>query len=228
MASILPKTVSELDGVIRRSRVTDLSEALAKEVSVKKRSVEWLVENGRCVDNIRPGRSNLPFAGRGAIAQRFIGRGEIVVPVPLIQIMNTDLLTLWKKVQNDKGDWDKVPVGKQLLLNYCFGHDESSLLLCPITNAILINHCSNRTKECGKDGPNAEFRWDTEFDKDTKRWLEMTLEEMEEVSYCPTTLSGTTFDCSNITSLHSFVHRKKAEGFHSKLLPLETFSLGRR
>lgn len=159
----------------------ELSEALAKEVSVKPRSPEWLTRHGRCVDHIMPGKSKLPFAGRGAIAQRHIGRGEVVVPVPLIQMMDRDALIVWDEVQNENGDWDEVPAGKQLLLNYCFGHDESRLLLCPITNSILINHCSNRTKECGKDGPNAEWRWDTEWDRETKRWLEMTLDEMDQV-----------------------------------------------
>jgi hypothetical protein len=95
--------------------------------------------------------------------------------------MDRDDLTIWKEVEDEFGDWIDVPVVKQLLLNYCFGHDESSLLLCPITNAILINHCSDRTKECGEDGPNAEYRWDTEWDRDTKRWLEMTLHEIAEV-----------------------------------------------
>jgi len=183
VASILPKTALELERVAERShgRMPYLSEALAKEVSLKKRSPEWLVENGRCVDNIRPGRSTLPFAGRGAIAQRFIARGEVVVPVPLIQIMDKDVLTIWKEVENENGDLDEVPTGKQLLMNYVFGHEESSLLLFPITNAILINHCSNRTKECGEDGPNAEFYWDTEWDRDTKRWLGMTLDEIAQV-----------------------------------------------
>jgi hypothetical protein len=177
VASILPKTKTEFDRVAERSHgeMPDLSNALAKEVSIKHRSAEWLVENGRCVDNIIPGKSKLSVAGRGAIAQRFIARGEVVVPVPLIQFMDRDSLILWEEIQNTNGDWDKIPVGQQLLLNYCFGHDESSLLLCPITNSILINHCSNRTKDCGKDGPNTEWRWDTEWDRDTKHWLQMTL-----------------------------------------------------
>lgn len=184
MASVLPKTLLELERIAERqlAGTSDLSEALAKEVSLKPRSAEWLIKNGRCVDNIAPGRSTLPFAGRGAIAQRFISGGEVVVPVPLIQIMDRDALIIWKEVQNENGDWDEVPVGKQLLLNYCYGHDLSSLLLCPITNSILINHCSNRTKECGEEGPNTEWRWDTEWDRDTKRWLDMSLEEMAEVS----------------------------------------------
>lgn len=183
IASILPKSITELDRVAKRShgQMPELAEALAKEVSLKPRSPQWLVENGRCVDNIMPGKSKLPFAGRGATAQRFIAAGQVVVPVPLIQMMDKDDLIIWEESQNKNGDWDEVPVGEQLLLNYCFGHDESSLLLCPITNAILINHCSNRTKECGEEGPNAEWRWDTEWDRDTKRWLDMTLDEMEAV-----------------------------------------------
>ena len=183
MGSILPRTSMELDLVFERSHgeMPALSEALAKEVSLTQRSAQWLIENGRCVDNIVPGRSTLPYAGRGAFAQRFIARDEVVVPVPLIQLMDADALTIWEEIEDEFGDWVDVPVGKQLLLNYCFGHDDSSLLLCPITNAILINHCSNRTNECGKDGPNAEYGWDTDWDRDTKHWLNMTLDEIAEV-----------------------------------------------
>jgi hypothetical protein len=180
VASILPKNASDYDRVAKRVRWAtqqEFSETLAKEMSLEQRSVEWIKENGRCVDHIVPGRSKLPYAGRGAIAQRFIASGDVVVPVPLLHIMNRDRLAMWGSKNHDE------QVGTQLLLNYCFGHEESSLLLCPITNAILINHCSNRTKECGEGGPNAEFRWDTTWDRDTKRWLNMTLDEIAKVSH---------------------------------------------
>eukprot|EP00542_Grammatophora_oceanica_P001423 CAMPEP_0194070020 /NCGR_PEP_ID=MMETSP0009_2-20130614/87956_1 /TAXON_ID=210454 /ORGANISM="Grammatophora oceanica, Strain CCMP 410" /LENGTH=289 /DNA_ID=CAMNT_0038723257 /DNA_START=60 /DNA_END=926 /DNA_ORIENTATION=- len=69
--------------------------------------------------------------------------------------------------------------GKQLLLNYCFGHAESSLLLCPYTSAILLNHCSPRqSRDCG-DGPNAKVRIQSGWDKSTSSWLEMTVEDMK-------------------------------------------------
>ena len=179
VASILPKTPSEYDRVAKRVRQPnqrDFSEAVAKELHLRTRSVDWIKENGRCIDNMVPGRSKLPYAGRGAIAQRFIARGDVIVPSPLLHIMNRDRLAMWDGERHEK------QVGTQLLLNYCFGHDESSLLLCPITNAVLINHCSNRTKECGEDGPNAEYRWATTFDRDTERWLKMSLDEMARVS----------------------------------------------
>ena len=51
----------------------------------------------------------------------------------------------------------------QLLVNYSFGGDDSSLLLCPNANAVLLNHCSDRRPElhsCGNSNmPNAEYRW---------------------------------------------------------------------
>lgn len=73
----------------------------------------------------------------------------------------------------------------QLILNYCLGHHRSSLLLCPNTNAALINHCSNRNNKkshpCGnKSGkPNAKYRW-AEWDETSNEWLKKTIEEMEE------------------------------------------------
>jgi hypothetical protein len=67
----------------------------------------------------------------------------------------------------------------QLLLNYCFGRpDESSLLLCPNTNAILINHCSSRKKQCGPKGPNAEYRWSTGWEPRSDEFRKMTVEEL--------------------------------------------------
>ena len=56
---------------------------------------------------------------------------------------------------------DDEPIGYQLLMNYCFGHKESKLiLLCPQTNA----HCSTRHKEgantCNNgNDPNARVQW---------------------------------------------------------------------
>ena len=70
----------------------------------------------------------------------------------------------------------------QLILNYCIGHEHSSLLLCPNTNAALINHCSERdpaNHPCGRAGrPNAKFQW-ADWDKVSNEWLTKTIDEME-------------------------------------------------
>ena len=63
------------------------------------------------------------------------------------------------------------PTSQQMLVNYCFSHPDVGMLLCPQSNAILINHCStrksfggdcekyNEKEEESKRGPNAKVRW---------------------------------------------------------------------
>jgi hypothetical protein len=159
--------------------------ALAKYVGTDVRDVGWIQRNGMCLENIVPNPSTRPHAGRGAFAQFPIQKDAIIVPAPTLQILHKGTLDLYD------GD-DRY--GKQLLLNYCFGHDESTILLCPNTNAILINHCSERgsTKtatnddddddghSCGNHGPapNAMYRWGTSWDPLTAVWMNMTIDEM--------------------------------------------------
>lgn len=71
-------------------------------------------------------------------------------------------------------------IGMSLLMNYCLGHPESSLLLCPMTSAILLNHCSERTMDCGPNGPNAKIQWSSGWDTPSHEWRSKTLDEMKE------------------------------------------------
>ena len=98
------------------------------------RSVEWLRQHGTCGDHIQAGPSTLPQAGRGAFATRDLPKGTIVAQLPLIHVTQRFRLDTYPIVQNGK----RAPVvdrnGKkssQLLVNYCYGHEESTLLLCP-------------------------------------------------------------------------------------------------
>jgi hypothetical protein len=140
--------------------------------SLDRRSVDEIRAGGMCMDNLLARPSTIALAGQGGFAQRTIRAGELVAPAPLLQIMDRDALTLYGS--------DNEPNGTQLLLNYCFGHAESTLLLCPNTNAVLINHCSRRTKECGPDGPNAEYRWATGWDASSDAWRKMSFEELSD------------------------------------------------
>jgi SET domain len=63
-------------------------------------------------------------------------------------------------------------VNKQLLINYCFGHSESTKLLCPIgSGTAFINHSPT---------PNAAIRWSTHESSalHKEEWLNMTVEQM--------------------------------------------------
>lgn len=179
ITSLLPKSQLDLDEILASSKnsndPSDLSLAIAREMSVEKRSVEWIQENGFCMDNIKIGKSSNSQAGKGGFAQRLLKKGDVIVPAPMLHINDRDAL--------------KIPAfeGKatQLLLNYCFGHDESSLLLCPYSNALLLNHCSARRTDlhsCGQGKtPNAEYLW-SKWDTETDSWLEKDIEDMKKTN----------------------------------------------
>lgn len=145
------------------------------------RDSKWIKENGLCLENIRPGKSTIPDAGRGAFANGFIPKGSIVSPAPLLNIVDRSKLNVLHRKKNITQSEAEDLISQQLLINYCFSHVDSSLLLCPQTNAILINHCSKRMgyeRDCEKNGPNAMIRWATNWDKDTEKWLQMSLDEI--------------------------------------------------
>lgn len=165
--SLLPSSFTQLESLMKGGK-KNLLRNIAKEFTTVPRSVDWIKEKGFCVEALVSGRSQIPHAGQGAFAQWKIRRNEVIVPVPLLHISDKEAL----KIRNTEGD----TIGHQLLSNYCFGHHESSLLLCPASNAILLNHCSS--KHCSS-GPNAILRW-ASWDNETQNWLSLTYEELKE------------------------------------------------
>jgi len=105
-------------------------------VAPLRRPVEWLRQHGHCVDHLRAGRSRLPHAGRGAFATRDLPAGSIVSPVPVLTLPKRETLDIVRERQDGT-----IVQTKQLLLNYCYGHQNSSLLLFPYAPLVnLINH----------------------------------------------------------------------------------------
>lgn len=175
--------------------VTDVGDAMYEITKPAAKSIQELRETGICLDHIVAGRSltklelgNAPellneggnnsetmTLGRGAIAARFLAKGELIVPVPLLHLLDR---SLFESVEEQHMSFN------ELMLNYCFGHSESTLIMCPVTNAVLVNHCSDRNGRfpCGSDGkgPNAEYRWasESEWDRKTKDTLTMTIDEL--------------------------------------------------
>ena len=164
----LPKNATDLDEVA----VTGASKQFYK-YSI--RNLDWLKENGKCMDNIRPGLSTIPQAGRGAFATRFIAKGGLVAPAPLIHIPDKSRLIMYDaKPEPVDGyeirDFD-APVSRQLLVNYCFGHANSTLLLSPYGSFVsLINHSSK--------APNARIQWANDMQR--ADWLEWSPADLEE------------------------------------------------
>ena len=150
------------------------------------RELDWLQEHGRCMDNIRDGISKIPHSGRGAFARRKIPQGTIVAPAPLIQIPDREIFTIYDKKSekineegdgNDNYDYDyelvadhDKPVHHQLLLNYCFGHVESSLLLCPY--GLMTSHINHDATN-----PNTMVVWSADDQMAHPEWREKSIKK---------------------------------------------------
>jgi len=138
------------------------------------KDLEWLEENGQCMDNIKTGLSKIPHAGRGAFATRFIPSGRLVSPAPLVHIEDIDNMVMFmdhvyneedRLVPNRRGDYTW-----QLILNYCFAHHQSTLLLCPYgLLSSLINHSTENF--------NTKIQWSEDRRMRHPEWFEQSLDE---------------------------------------------------
>jgi hypothetical protein len=129
------------------------------------RSLDWLKQYGTCIDHIIPGPSTLPNAGHGAFSKRRLPKDTIITASPLIHIWNKTLVEMYDISPGENGNYEKKGIiGRQLFLNYCFGHEESTLLLCPYGAGVnYINHnqaLANVKAVWAKDGmSNHDSRW---------------------------------------------------------------------
>ena len=173
VAALLPQSTFHLRDIVGSNKIEspdDLIPLIAKHIASTPRTPDWIRSNGLCLEHLVARKSQLPHAGQGGVSQHSIRKGNVIVPAPMIHIVDKKSLIVY----DDNGK----PSGWQLLLNYCFGHSESTILLCPDTNALLINHCSDRKKECGPKGPNAEYRWSSGWEPRSDEWRKMTLDEI--------------------------------------------------
>eukprot|EP00804_Cyclotella_cryptica_P030083 CCRYP_020715-RA/>CCRYP_020715-RA protein AED:0.33 eAED:0.33 QI:0/0.66/0.5/1/0.66/0.5/4/413/753 len=139
----------------------------AVEVENSMRSLEYLKEHGRCVDNIVPGNSTIPHAGRGAFATRFIPRGSLVAPAPLVHITDKSALIMYNETRDRNGKLiknEKEILTTQIIRNYMFGHPNSSVVLFPYSHHVAyINHHSTEF--------NARLQWAKNFSFHNEDWL---------------------------------------------------------
>jgi len=140
-------------------------------------STSWLDAHGFCMDNMRMGRSTIPQAGMGAFAVRSMPEGSIVATTPVVTLYQ-DLLKVAKESKNrDVNDL-------QLLINYCFGHPNTTLLMFPYSSTIhFINHgATNTNDQAGNDSTstNAMLRW-SHSEYHASELLEKSLQEMQEL-----------------------------------------------
>lgn len=168
---LLPTDDVELEEFLRNVETPERGVSFLARKDLQPRTIDWIKENGICLENIRPEQSTLRDAGRGAFSNIRLQKGEVIVPAPLLHIANRSALDMYSQ------DGDFLGT-QQLLLNYCFGHTESPVLLCPDTNALLINHCSSKPTLNNQNNckPNAAVRWSG--DTISSGWLDRSLSEL--------------------------------------------------
>jgi hypothetical protein len=134
------------------------------------RDIAWLEEHGECMDNIRDGTSTIPHAGRGAFANRKLPKGSLVSPVPLLHIYDKEYLTTYETTDSSLTPNRTVPVHSQLMRNYCFGHPQSQLMLCPYGMLTAsINHAHKK--------PNIKLEWSKSTSMRHPEWKEMPVDK---------------------------------------------------
>jgi SET domain len=124
-----------------------------------------LANDGVCMDTIQIRESTIPNIGRGAFTKQYFAAGDIVASTPVIHFdrSQTDI------VQQSLKEVHRIPhfrdhgieytgkvIGQQLLLNYCYGHPNSNVLLLPYGPGVnFINHHTTKA--------NVQIRWLTKF-----------------------------------------------------------------
>ena len=141
------------------------------------RDLEWLKKNGKCMDQLVLGASTIPHAGRGAFAKRKIQKGGLVSPVPLVHIPDKTMMDMHEVTRSIDADGEKYyhrvndeVIGQQLLLNYCYGHPETSMLFYPAGSmSSFINHSAKK--------PNAKMQF-SDHKQHQQDWLTKSPEDL--------------------------------------------------
>jgi hypothetical protein len=146
------------------------------------RDLKWLERHGRCQDHLYPDKSTLTQAGRGAFASRNLPKGTIVGYSPLIHMGNNRKLwdiqykepqtttTTTRSAGKRRAKRATKYTQQDLILNYSFGHCDSTLLLTPYGAMVnFINH--------SKEKANVKIQWPKhESEAHKPDWLEKDLD----------------------------------------------------
>jgi hypothetical protein len=151
ITSVFPDDVGRVSSIIENGDLGLLFQANARA------SIEYLEQNGICLDTIQPQQSTIPGAGFGAFATRSFAQGGIIISSPVLHIRNFSSLQMYEKTWSESGKWkpSNVVESHQLLVNYCFGHVNTTMMLCPYASGVnYLNH--NRSKA------NVRVQWSTD------------------------------------------------------------------
>jgi hypothetical protein len=168
----LPGSLREVETALT-SNITHLYQPNAT------RSLEWLQQHGKCIDHIVPKPSTIEGAGEGAFAKRDLPKGTLITGSPVLAMPDPTFLDMFDFEYDEatkaliKTPWRT----KQVLVNYCLGHKDSSIFLFPYGSGIhYVNHGNNSSKA------NVIMRWaEHGTSGHNQAWLDMKPEEMTNI-----------------------------------------------
>jgi hypothetical protein len=161
----LPPTFEQLEGAVTNG---------LKSVSQPNHMRDNLKDmpEARCLENIVPRQSAIKGASRGGFAARSFNKDETITGSPLLHVPDKEVMNLYHwDSKNRLKDPDRI-VGKQLVLNYCWGHGETDLLLCPYGSGVnFINHSRQKANVKIQWAPNGHIGQDDS-------WFDWSLRRM--------------------------------------------------
>jgi hypothetical protein len=166
--SVLPKEWSR--DLLRKAAINGKQRELGNEETESPSRVYWadkgmvtlefLQKHGKCQDHMRPDKSTIPDAGRGAFATRNLPMGTVVGYAPLIHvaIRGEEIFTVSYDGERHGTEYHaKEPFSRpDLVLNYSFGHRNSTIILTPYGGS--VNYINHKSVDDG-DGPNVRIQW---------------------------------------------------------------------
>jgi hypothetical protein len=134
------------------------------QTTIKPKSHNWLEKNGYCLDHLYVKNSTIRDIGNGGFARRQMKKGSVIHSSPLVAAPRDFLEMNHPNAQINS---------KQLIMNYHFGHIDSSLLFMPLTQLTAVNH---QSKRMGQE-PNAKVAFSRRHPK-TRYMLERSLRDI--------------------------------------------------
>lgn len=157
VAALLPASMKELE---KRS----LFGSHASFSAMTNLTISKLESNGQCLDDVQVKQSSIRSTQQGLFAQRPIKKGKLIVPAPLYALL---------REKTCAASDEACASGGTANLMHCFGHQDSSLALCPLSAAAFIQTGSG-------DKGNAAVQWSSRLNM--KKFHKLSVDELSEVS----------------------------------------------
>jgi hypothetical protein len=156
--------------ITKKTKVAETS-AFGSQPHTQRRDLDWLNDNGICIDHVKIGSKPDDPTDQALFARRHF-RADEVVTTSLVKIISRSHLRVMVVDVESNPKKEIMWQGSQLLLNSCYGDPSSSLLLFPLDSRVhAINHPT-----AGQTA-NIAVRWSARL-TNRSDWFDLTPEKV--------------------------------------------------